>query len=134
MQKVKFYLLTISLFFVGLNCTAAEQVPTIQPQEVSFEVCNKMFALDAQKLYYVTLASLNANRFVIDEMQSTGGYILFTANKKQFLANVITIDPKNALLKITPCDNSYTFPPAIVLNIYKYIELNLKTPVERLAS
>lgn len=106
--------------------------PAIVPQSVSFENCYKYYKMDSQRLFYLTLAGVNANRFRIDEIQSKSGYVLFTIAKKQFLANVITIDSKNSLLKITPCDNTYFFPIGIVQNMFKYIELNVGTPIEKL--
>lgn len=99
---------------------------------VSFENCSKTFNLDSQRLFYLTLASVNANRFSIDEIQSKSGYVVFTAAKQQFLASVITIDSHRSMLKITPCNNIYYFSIGIVQNIFKYIELNMQTPIENL--
>lgn len=99
---------------------------------VSFENCSKTFKLDSQRLFYLTLASVNANRFSIDEIQSKSGYVVFTAAKQQFLASVITIDSQRSMLKITPCNNIYYFSIGIVQNIFKYIELNMQTPIENL--
>lgn len=114
--------------------TAVEQsVSPVEPQKVEFKACNKFFRLPSQKLFYLTLASINANRFTIDEIQSKSGYVLFSVGKKRFLASVINIDAKNSLLKITPCDNVYYFPIGIVQNMFKYVELNVQTPVEQLS-
>lgn len=107
-------------------------VPPTQPQPVDFEVCCNFFKLDCQNLFYITLAAVNANRFAINEIQSKSGYILFTAAQKQFLARVIKIDSKHSMLKITPCSNVYYFPVGIVQNMFKYIELNINTPIEKL--
>lgn len=109
------------------------QIPPVQPEPVDFKNCNKFFKLDSQKLFYLTLAGVNANRFTINEIQSKSGYVLFTAGQKQFLASVFNIDDKNSMLKITPCTNVYYFPIGIVQNMFKYIELNINTPIERLS-
>lgn len=109
------------------------QPSALTPQPVDFSVCNKFFKIDSQKLFYLTLASVNANRFKIDEIQSKCGYVLFTVSQKQFLATVITVDSKNSMLKITPCNNVYYFPVGIVQNMFKYIELNINTPVAQLS-
>lgn len=109
------------------------QPSPVQPQAVDFGNCNKFFKLDSSKLFYLTLASVNANRFRIDEIQSKSGYVLFSVAQKQFLASIITIDSKNSMLKITPCNNVYYFPIGIVQNMFKYIELNVNTPVEKLS-
>lgn len=104
----------------------------VQPQPVDFANCNKIFKLDSQKLFYLTLAAVNANRFNINEIQSKSGYVLFSVGQKQFLAKVTHIDVKNSMLKITPTNNTYFFPVGIVQNMFKYIELNANTNIEKL--
>lgn len=117
----------LSLFLTVLPA-AAETVMTVQslvtPQNVDFEYCNKIFNINVERLFYLTIASINANKFKIDEIQSKSGYILFTAADKQFLANVASLDDKRAILKVTPADNIYHFPLGVVVNLFKYIELN----------
>lgn len=110
----------------------AQNVSPIQPQSVDFSLCNKTFRIDSQRLFYLTLASANANRFRIDEIQSKSGYVLFTVAKKQYLASVLAVSSQSSMLKITPCDNIYIFPVGIVQNVFKYIELNVNTPIEKL--
>jgi len=107
-------------------------IPPVQPQPVDFGHCSSFFKLDSPRLFYLTLASVNANRFKIDEIQSKSGYVLFTVAQRQFLASVISIDSKTSMLKITPCNNVYYFPIGIVQNMFKYIELNINTPIEKL--
>lgn len=104
----------------------------VVPQQIGYEYCNKIFKIDGHKLFYLTLAGLNANRFAINEIQSKSGYVLFSVAQRQFLASVVNIDTKTSMLKITPCNNIYYFPIGIVQNMFKYIELNLNTPVEKL--
>lgn len=126
--------LILCLLLIGHNAFAAqnfENVSPIQPQIIDFSLCNKYFSVDKQTLFYLTMSGLNENKFKIDEIKSRSGYILFTAAHKQYLASVIKIDSKNSLLKITPCDNTYYFPSGIVTNLFKYIELNSKSPVEK---
>lgn len=117
----------LSLFLTVLPAVA-ETVMTVQslvtPQNVDFEYCNKIFNINVERLFYLTIASINANKFKIDEIQSKSGYILFTAADKQFLANVASLDDKRAILKVTPADNIYYFPLGVVVNLFKYIELN----------
>lgn len=107
--------------------------PPVQVPAVDFSSCNKIFKMDSQRLLYLTLSSVSANRFVINEIQSKSGYVLFSAGQRQFLASVITIDSKNSMLRITPCDENYSFPLGIVQNFFKYIELNSNTPIEKLS-
>lgn len=112
--------------------TNAKKQSNAIPRMIEFAHCNKYFKLDSTKLFYLTLASINANLFEINEIQSKSGYIIFTANKKQFLASIIPIDKENSILKITPCDNNYYFSIDIVKNLFKYIELNFNTKIEKL--
>ena len=130
------------LFLLLLNsssfaATTSSQVvnvnPQILPQSIDFNICNKAFKLDTQRLFYLTLASVNANKFHIDEIKSKSGYILFTVAERQYLASIIQIDAKTSLLKITPCNNVYYFPSGIVQNMFKYIELNANLPIQKLS-
>ncbi|MBE7710076.1 MAG: hypothetical protein E7Z93_06490 [Cyanobacteria bacterium SIG32] len=127
-------ILLISLFlFLPLQVKSEElSLSTlVTVQNVPFEYCTKFFNTDAESLFYLTIASINANRFRIDEIQSKTGYVLFNAVNKEFLASVIKIDNKHSLLKVTPTNNVYYFQPGIVLNLFKYIEINqLEKPVQ----
>lgn len=123
-------LLLFSLFVSFLLPKAyAETQPVslstlVTVQNVPFEDCTKIFNMDAASLFYLTIAGINANRFKIYEIQSKTGYILFNAVNKDFLASVVKLDSKTSLLRITPTNNVYYFQPGIVLNIFRYIELN----------
>lgn len=103
----------------------AVQTPVTVSQNIMFENCSKIFAVNQEKLFYLTLASISANKFQIEEIASAGGYIIFTANRNKYLAAVAKVDNKNSILKITPCNNVYNFPPGILLNTFKYIDLNI---------
>lgn len=112
----------------------AENQPSLSTlvsvQNVPFEQCTKIFKINNENLFFLTIASINANRFSITEIQSKKGYILFNAVGREFLANVVKIDSSNSILRITPVNNIYYFQPGIVLNIFRYIELNSAlTPV-----
>lgn len=126
-RAIKFFSLSILLITVQ-NAVFAEPAMSLStlvtPQIVSFDDCTKTFNMNCERLFYLTLASINANRFEIKEIQSKTGYILFSAVGKDFLASVITVDKYRSMLKITPANNNYFFAPGIVLNIYKYIDVN----------
>ena len=126
---MKKFLLILSLFFVPF-VFAEESAPITTPQNIAFENCTKIFAVNKEKLFYLTLGSLSANRFTIDEIQTSNGYIIFTANRNKYLASVAGVDSANAILKITPCNNVYNFPPGIVTNTFKYIDLNLNMDIK----
>lgn len=96
----------------------------ITPQSVAFEDCTRTFNMNSDRLFYLTLAAVNANRFEIKEIQSKTGYVLFSAVGKEFLASIVSIDKYRSMLKITPANNNYFFAPGIVLNMYKYIDVN----------
>ena len=134
MERVRIYLIAALIILqTGINPVFAEvmqgeavqntNVPEessvslstlVTPQNVSFEMCTKTFAMNSDRLFYLTLAAVNANRFEIKEIQSKTGYILFTAVGKEFLASVISIDKYRSMLKITPANNNYFFAPGIV--------------------
>lgn len=133
MKKV---LLTILLmFFMPLFCLAEGEnlqpvhTPAQVVQKITFENCTKIFKVNQEKLFYLTLASISANCFSVDEIQSANGYIIFSANRNKYIATVAKIDNSNAILKITPCNNIYNFPPSIVTNLFRYIDLNQKNGI-----
>ncbi len=130
---------SIILCILFLSCapvySAGEQLSLstlITSQNVYFENCTKVFNTDNVSLFNLTLAAINANRFTIDEIQSKSGYILFTAVNKKFLAMVSNVNTNQGMLRITPADNNYYFQPGIVLNIFKYIEINLDKKPENI--
>ena len=132
---MKKYLLILSLFFMPYAAAedAAPQKPVQNPltvsQNILFDNCTKIFGINQEKLFYLTLASISANRFNIEEIQSSHGYIIFSANRNKYLATISKIDKTNAILKITPCNNVYNFPPGVITNTFKYIDLNMTTKI-----
>ena len=125
---VKRFLIIFCIMFLGCIVKADVQPALstlVSVQNVSFEQCTKIFKVDSENLFYLTISAINANRFTISEIQSKTGYILFNAVGKEFLANIVKIDDKNSILRITPVNNVYYFQPGIVLNIFRYIELNI---------
>ncbi len=101
----------------------------ITPQNVNFNICTRTYILPQDKLFYMAIASANANNFDVEEIQSKTGYILFTAVNKQYLASIVKVDDKHSMLKITPTNNNYFFPPGVVLNFFRYIDLYGATPL-----
>ena len=132
---VKIFAIIIGLlcFIQPVKSEEAMSLSTlVTPQRMNLEECNRLFKMPAEKLFYFTIAGINANRFTVDEIQTKTGYILFTAVEKQFLASVIKIDNNRSILKITPADNIYYFQPGIVLNLFKYIDLNSLEPLSQI--
>ena len=135
MERILILLLIVFLFF-GICPVKAEDTMDLSAllttQNVKYQDCIKVFNTDNVHLLYLTIASVNANRFKIDEIQSRSGYVLFTAVGKQFLASISNVNTNQGMLKITPVDDNYYFQPGIVANIFKYIELNLNNKLETL--
>lgn len=135
MERIVILFIFVLIMFTGLNAKAENPVDLtslITVQDVKPQDCIKVFNTDNVHLLYLTIASVNANKFKIDEIQSRMGYVLFTAANKQFLASISNVNTRQGMLKITPVDNNYYFQPGIVSNIYKYIELNLNTQLENI--
>lgn len=114
-------------------CVKAEEeqfgTALITPQNVDFKICSRTYIMPAEKLFYMAIASAKENKFSVDEIQSKTGYILFTAAGKQYLASILKVDDTKTMLKITPTNNNYFFAPGIVLNFFRYIDLNGATPL-----
>ena len=126
-------LLSMSIAFAETTGVVSQQTsapPITQPQNVDFESCTKMFPVNKEKLFYLTLGAVTANKFSIDEIQTQNGYIIFSAVNNKYLATIAGIDADNSILKITPCNEIYFFPPGIFLGMFKYIELNLNTEIK----
>ncbi len=130
MERTIKYLIILVFLFSGIAVYADDaNISLVTPQNVEFKICTRNYKIPSEKLFYVAIASAKANRFDIEEIQSKAGYILFTAAGKQYLASVTRVDSANSLLKITPVNNNYFFAPGIVLNFFRYIDLNGATPI-----
>lgn len=135
---MKFWVLFLStILFTGVcfadtasQANTQSQPSITTPQNIKFDDCTKMFSTNKDKLFYLTLGSISANKFTVDEIQTENGYIVFTAANNQYLATIGMIDSSNAILKITPCNNIYFFQPGIIINIFKYIDINLNTDIK----
>jgi len=126
----------IMALFLTLTPAFAEDLPMsalVTPTNVDFKICTRNYIMPEEKLFYMAIVSARANNFEVNEIQSKTGYILFTAAGKQYLASVLKVDNKNSMLKITPVNNNYFFAPGIVLNFFKYIDLNGATPIVELS-
>ena len=102
------------------------------PQNIMFADCTKIFTVNKEKLFYLTLASLSANRFLIDEVQTSNGYVIFTVNKNRYLATIAGVDSSNSILKITPCNKVFADKEIwqALINTFKYIDLNLNSDIK----
>lgn len=135
-RTIKLLFTTLLVLMLGVSNVWAEESMSLStmvtPQNVDYNLCTRNYILTPEKLFYMAIASINANRFTIDEIQSKTGYILFTAVGRQYLASVVKVDSSKSMLRITPTSNNYFFAPGIVLNVFRYIDLNGATPVYNL--
>ncbi len=138
MERIIKYFTVFVILLSGISVSAEEISASAQntslttPQIISFEQCTKKYEIPVEKLFFLTLSSINANKFVIEEIQSRNGYILFYGANRQFLASVHRVDSNSSILKIVPANNNYYFPLGIITNVQKYIDLNLTTKIEEL--
>lgn len=137
MERTIKFLFALLLIFNICTCAAKAEdgislSTLVTPQNIDYNICTRNYILTPEKLFYMAIASINANRFTIDEIQSKTGYILFTAVNRQYLASVVKVDAHKSMLRITPASNNYFFAPGIVLNVFRYIDLNGATPVYNL--
>jgi len=125
--------IAILLLFFTFQTVRAEtytQSPPPTVGHVSVESCSRRYNTTSEKLFYLTLSALSKYNYQITETQSKSGYILFTANNTSFLASVSKIDANNSILKIMPEKNNFYFPTIILTNIFNYITINLRLPVQ----
>lgn len=136
-RTIKILFVGLLMILLGVNCAKANDTMSLStmvtPQNIDYNICTRNYIMTPEKLFFMAIASINANRFTIDEIQSKTGYILFTAVNKQYLASVVKVSSNKSLLKITPVNNNYFFAPGIVLNVFRYIDLNGATPVYTLS-
>lgn len=131
-MKIKVFITVFCLFIMQLSYAEVAQTPQAQQpattyQNINYEDCTKIYNLDKEKLFYLSIGAINANKFKLEEIQTQNGYLIFSTGKNKYLATVAKIDNDNSILKITPCNNLYYFQPGIITNIYKYIDLNKDT-------
>ncbi len=127
-RVVKFFVLILLVIFLShpVNAAPAQQTynPYGAPVKVTLAQCIKTFNTGYDKLFFLTEAAINNSNFSVEEIQTDGGYIVFSAGSYKFLATVISFGSNKSILKITPCNNNYTFPPLIIRNVFRYVESN----------
>ncbi len=127
-------------FYAVSQAETPDQMDATYPQTAapastnytSYKNCIRLYKLPQEKLFYLALSSVNANKFEILEMQSRSGYILFLAQGKEFLLDVLQKDKSFSYLKLSPADNNYYFSPTIPQKIFNYIDLNFNAEVKEL--
>lgn len=98
----------------------------------NYRDCIRLYKLPPEKLFYLAVSSINFNKYETLEMQSRNGYIIFEAEGKEFLINIMKKDKYYTFLKIAPCDNNYYFSSMIPQKVFRYIDLNFNSEVKEL--
>lgn len=137
-MRFRVLLLTFFLTITSVSADTVVQQPSqpnntqilTTPQNIPYESCTKIFGVNKAKLFSLTLGAISANKFIVEEIQTEFGYIIFKAAGHKYLATVAEVDNNNSILRITPCNNTYFFQPGILVNMFKYVELNKNTEIK----
>src|SRR5574344_958110 len=140
MKEYVFYSLIVLICFLSSTAlyTYAEETEALQPESATqqsytytnYRDCIRLYKLPFDKVYELALASVNFNKYEIEEMQSRNGYIIFSAEGKEFLINAMRKDNNYTFLKIAPCDNHYHFSQLIPQKIFRYVDLHFNTEIK----
>ena len=88
-----------NVFAENLNTPDNKEVASmIQSQNIAFEDCTKMFAVNKEKLFYLTLGAISANNFSVDEIQTSNGYVIFSAANNKYLA-IAEVDTSGTMIQ-----------------------------------
>lgn len=120
---VKLFSILILSFGLILPVYSEPSNPPAQTVQPELSNCIKTYPISYDKLYFLTLASLNEHNYQIKEIQTKGGYIVFETGYRKFLASVVYVSSSKSMLKITPYSGNYDFPYSVVQNVFKYVEL-----------
>ena len=129
---MKMFFAVLFLFIFCNASMATQNIPLASPiveQYTHQTKCIQAFPVNSERLFYLTLAAINANNFTPIEAQTRAGYILFSTGHKEFLATIAKTVDNLSVIKITPANNSYYFSPSIVNNLFHYINSNLQAEI-----
>ena len=127
MERIIKLLLILSLVFgfIPKSFCYSEPIQSNKVPQAEFQTnCVKTFPIGYEKLYYLTLCSINEYNYQINEIQTKGGYIIFTANGKKILGTIAYVSSNKAMLKLTPFNSEDNFSIYIPQNIFKYVDDN----------
>ena len=92
----KLFLTSAVLFIIGINSFAFAKTAD-----------SKNFPVNADNMYMISLTALNKLNYGIKELQSSSGYILFTANNgNEYLLAVTSLGEEASNVKITKLKHS----------------------------
>ena len=89
----RLFAITIITFCIPVFAeeTPATQNPLTVLQNINIEQCAKIYGISQDKLFNLTLASISANRFKVEEIQTAMGYIIFGVNRGKYIATITQI-------------------------------------------
>ena len=124
-------ILFVSVFLISQNTCCASSAQTTA-NYTNYKECIRQYKLPVQKLYFLAVSAIPANKYEIKEMQSRNGYVIFEADGREFLLTAMKKDKSYSYLRLTPCDNNYYFSPSIPQKIFRYIDVNFNEEVKEL--
>ena len=122
MERIVKLLSVILFLFVWILSVYSNTAETVEQVKPELSNCIKTYPITFDKLYFLTLVSLNENNYQIKEVQTKGGYIVFETGNRKFLASIVYVSSSKSMLKITPYSGNYDFKMEVPQNIFKYIE------------
>lgn len=103
-----------------------------QASYTNYKDCIRLYKLPFGKMFMLALSSVNAANYEILEMQSRNGYIIFKAEGREFLLDILAKNKSYTYLKITPCDNNYYFNPKIPVKIFNGVALHFNDDIKEI--
>ncbi len=97
-----------------------------------FEDSFKVYSMNADNLFMITLSALNSSRqFEVVEMQTKNGYILFLYGSRYYLLTMTKRYQNQTEIKILPQNSDYSQGSAVAQNVFSLIDYQLKNqPME----
>ncbi len=94
--------------------------------------CEKNFGLNADELYLLTLSILNGTgQFMVEEIQSKNGYILFSINEQKYIAQISKINSLSSNIKILSATSDYTKGTNVQKMVFDALNLNIKNTLKQ---
>jgi len=75
--------------------SAQVQNPAVSFQNIQYEDCSKMYNINKEKLFYLSIGAINSSKYKLEEIQTQNGYIIFSTGKNKYLLTIAGIDNKS---------------------------------------
>lgn len=123
MQPVK----AVSSSKVKISSGSTASVQNVK--RADYSLCCDTFSVSADKLFYLTLASLSKMNFNVKEVQSKTGTILFSALSKEFMVTIAGSGSGISFMKILPTDSNYSFSPSFASDIFNTVRASVSSGI-----